>query len=48
MAVLLGCAKAAKQFNDDFLTELIQEEKKHKQKANSDGIPTKKTKTDKL
>ena len=48
MAVLLGCTRAGKQLNDAFLTEMIQEEKKHKHKVDSDGIPTKKTKTDEL
>jgi hypothetical protein len=44
MAALLGCVRAGKEFNDAFLTEMIQEEKKHKQSEELDVVHPKKTK----
>mmetsp|Transcript_607 Transcript_607/g.963 ORF Transcript_607/g.963 Transcript_607/m.963 type:complete len:139 (+) Transcript_607:44-460(+) len=48
-AVLLGCVKAAKEFNDHFLTERIQEENKHKQSEMEakTQVPSKRSKTEK-
>lgn len=39
MAVLIGCVEKAREFNDEFLTAAIQEEKRkgHKQSASSNG-----------
>ena len=31
MAQLLGCVQAAKQFNDDYLTQVLEEEKQQPQ-----------------
>ena len=38
MAFLIGCTKIAKEYNDDFLTKRIEEEKKNKQKEQTAKI----------
>jgi hypothetical protein len=48
MTALLGCCIAAKEFNDEFLTQMIQEEKKHKPQQsyqNPSALTSKKSKT---
>jgi hypothetical protein len=34
IAQLIGCVQAAKDFNDEYLTQVIDEEKKHKKARN--------------
>jgi hypothetical protein len=47
IALLLGCVAAAKDFNNDYLTDIIHEEKKHSHPVETaPGGPRKKGKTE--
>lgn len=47
VAQLLGCAQAAKQFSDEYLTQVIEEEKKKKSKQDNDNNDAKQHQTKK-